>query len=94
MERRIAANDARREFGKLLNAVVADGDHYVVERHGEPVAAVVPIQLYEQWRRRREAVVDRMEAIGRRVNMPEDEAVELVEEAVRAVRAEASTPRR
>ena len=46
MERTIGAFDARRQFGKVLNDVIAKGDQYVVERHGEPIAAVVPIHIY------------------------------------------------
>lgn len=88
MERTIAAFDARRQFGKVLNEVMAKGDSYVVERHGEPVAAVVPVRLYEQWKRERDAFFDRMEAIARRANVPEEEAEQLVEEAIREVRAE------
>jgi prevent-host-death family protein len=88
MERKIGAFEARRQFGKVLNEVVAKGDRYVVERHGEPVAAVVPIRLYEQWKRERDAFFDRMEAIAERANMSEDEAMALALEAQRAVRAE------
>ena len=86
MERTIGAFDARRTFGKVLNEVVARGDAYVVERHGEAVAAVVPIHLYEQWKREREAFFDRMEAIAQRANVPEEEAEQLVQEELRAVR--------
>ena len=88
MERTIGAFDARRNFGKVLNEVVANGDHYVVERHGEPIAAIVPMRLYQQWKRDREAFFERMEAIGRRANVPEEEAEQLVAEAIREVRAE------
>jgi len=87
MEREIAAFEARRSFGKLLSEVAAKGDRYVVERHGEPVAAVVPMQVYEQWKRRREAFFERMEATARRANMSEDDAMALALEAVREVRA-------
>jgi prevent-host-death family protein len=86
MERTISAFDARRQFGKVLNEVVAHRDRYVVERHGEAIAALVPIELYEQWKRGREAFFDRMEATGERVNMPEDEAAQLVQTAIQAVR--------
>ncbi len=86
MEKVIPAFDARRQFGRLLNDVVARGDEYVVERHGEPVAAVVPIELYQQWKRRREAFFAHWEAVANRANIPEDEAMALTAEAVQAVR--------
>lgn len=88
MERTIAAVDARRQFGKVLNEVMAKGDSYLVERHGEPVAAVVPIRLYEQWKRERDAFFDRMEETAKRANMSEEEGMSLALEAVQAVRAE------
>src|SRR5438132_7993108 len=87
MERRIGAFDARRQFGKVLNEVAAKGDAYVVERHGEAIAAVVPIALYQQWKRDRNAFFDRLEAIGRRANVPEEEDEQLVADALREVRA-------
>lgn len=87
MERKIAAFDARRQFGKVLNEVAAKGDHYVVERHGEAVAALVPIELYEHWKRSREAFFDRLEATAQRANVPEDEALALALDAVGKVRA-------
>src|SRR5438270_13382002 len=87
MERTIGAFDARRQFGKVLNEVAAKGDAYVVERHGEAVAAVVPIQVYQQWKQAREAFFDRMEETARRANMSEEEGMALAQEAVQAVRA-------
>jgi prevent-host-death family protein len=87
MERTISAFDARRQLGKVLNEVTVKGDAYVVERHGEAIAAVVPIALYEQWKRQREAFFDRMEAIARRANVPEQEAEQLIADAISEVRA-------
>jgi len=51
MEKMVGAFEARRQLGKILKEVSGKGDRYVVEYHGEPVAAVVPIELYEQWKR-------------------------------------------
>jgi len=89
MERTISAFDVRRMFGKVLTEVLARETVYVIERHGEPVAAVVPIRLYEQWKRQREAFFDHIEAIAQRVTMPEDEALTLAlaeQQAARAAR--------
>jgi prevent-host-death family protein len=89
MERTISAFDVRRMFGKVLTEVLARGTVYVVERHGEPVAAVVPIRLYEQWRRQREAFFDAIQATAQRVNTPEEQALTLAlgeQQAVRAAR--------
>jgi prevent-host-death family protein len=88
MERTIGAVDVRRRLGNVLDEVATKGDHYIVERHGEPVAVVVPLHLYEQWRRQRNAFFDRVEAAARRANMSEEEGMALANEAVRAVRAQ------
>ena len=88
MEKVIAAFEVRRQFGKVLNDVIAKGDSYIVERHGEAVAAVVPIKLYEQWKRSRDAFFDRMAEMAATAQMSEDEAMALALEAQQAVRAE------
>jgi len=55
MRRRINAVKARGNLGQILEAVYYRGDQYVIERSGKPMAAVVPVEQYEQWRREREA---------------------------------------
>lgn len=87
VEQTVAAFTARRRFGKLLRDVETRGDKIVVERNGQPVAAVVPIELYHQWKKRREAFFEQMREIARRVNVSPAEADRLAQEAVEAVRA-------
>ncbi len=87
MEKTVSAFEARRQFGKILQQVIAKGDAYVVEKHGEPVAAVVPLEVYEQWKRERTAFFEQVRQIQARVNLSPNEADELAEEAVQAVRA-------
>ncbi len=84
----IGAFEARRQLGKILKEVSGKGEHYVVEYRGEPVAVVVPIQLYEQWKRRREAFFDKMRLTAERANMSEEEALALAQEAIQAVRSQ------
>lgn len=90
MEKTISAFEARRNFGRILQEVLTKGDSVVVERHGEPVAVVVSVSLYEQWQQNRRAAFDKLREMSERANMPEDEANELIEEAIRAVRAHRS----
>lgn len=87
MERTIGAFEARRTFDKVLQGV-SRGDKVVVERNGEPVAAVVPIELYEQWKKRRAVFFNKLEAMAEDANVPEEEAEQLVAEAIAVVRAE------
>src|SRR5947208_10917275 len=86
MERIVAAFEARRSFGKMLQDVLAKGDKFVVERHGEPVAAVVPITVYEQWKRERSAFFDKLREIQDRIDLTPAEADQLAHEVVQAVR--------
>jgi len=88
MEKTIGAFEARRQFGKVLREVVAKGDRFVVERHGEAVAAVVPIEVYEQWKRSRSAFFDKLRQAQQRANLSPQEADALANEAVSAVRSD------
>ena len=87
MEKTVPAFEARRQFGKMLQDVLSRGDKFVVERHGEPVAAVVPIEVYEQWKRSREAFFARLRDAAEKANMTPEEADALAEETVQAVRS-------
>jgi len=83
MEKVVAAFEARRNFGKILNLVTSTGERFVVEKHGEPVAAVVPIKIYEQWKREREEFFAQMETIAQEVNLSPQDADRLAAEAVK-----------
>ena len=90
MEKTVGAFDARRQLGKILKDVSGKGDHYVVNMHGEPVAAIVPIALYMQWKRRREAFFDKLEEMAQTADLSPAEADALADEAVRVVRQQRS----
>jgi len=88
MEKTIGAFEVRRQFGKLLTGILTNDDRYIIERHGEPVAVLVPLELYEQWRRGRDRFFDHIEAVAKQANMAPEEADELVREAIREVRGQ------
>lgn len=81
----IAAFEARRKFGKLLQGILK-GDQFVVERNGEKVAAVVPIEVYEQWRQSRNAFFQKIRAAARRSNLSGEEADKLADKSVQTIR--------
>ena len=87
MERRIAAFVARRGLGRVLQDVLVRGDRFVVERHGEPVAAIVPIEVYEQWKSARGTFFAQIQAASDRSDLSPSEAELLANEAVQAVRS-------
>ena len=86
MEKSIRASEVPRRLRKVLDDA-AKGDSVIVERYGEPVAVLVPVSVYEQWKRNREKAFDTLREIAERVNMSPEEADELVEEAIRWVRS-------
>ena len=48
---------------QILEAVYYRGDQYVIERAGKPMAVVVPIEQFEQWRKKRReffALIDKI----------------------------------
>lgn len=88
MEKTISAFEARRSFGKVLQDVMTNDDKIIVERHGEPVAVVVPVSVYKQWQHGRQEAFENIRRMAEQANVPEEEAEELIEEAIRAVRAD------
>ena len=54
MEKTVNALKARQNLGAILEEVYYKGDQYIVERAGKPMAAVVPISQYLQWKKQRE----------------------------------------
>ena len=47
MTRTISAVEARHRLGQLMNEVQLRGDHYIIERAGKPVVAVIPIEDFD-----------------------------------------------
>lgn len=55
MRKTVNAMRARGKLGQILEEVYYRGDQYIIERSGKPMAALVPVEQYEQWRKEREA---------------------------------------
>jgi prevent-host-death family protein len=76
METRLTAFEARRQFGKVLSRI-GSGERLIVERHGQPVAAIVPMEVYAQWLRAREDFMTRLRGLADTAGL-EPEAAERV----------------
>ena len=63
MRKTVNAMRARGKLGQILEEVYYRGDQYVIERAGKPMAAVVPVEQYDQWRKERDAFFDLVETI-------------------------------
>ncbi|MFH1909163.1 MAG: type II toxin-antitoxin system Phd/YefM family antitoxin [Chloroflexota bacterium] len=83
----IAAGDARQKFAELLGRVGFGGDVAIVERSGKPMAALIPIELYQQMIAEREARFEIIEKIrSAQKERPAGEVEQDVREAVQRVR--------
>jgi prevent-host-death family protein len=51
--RTVSATEAQNNFGAMLAWVETDRDGVIVQRHGQPVAAVIAYAEYEEWQRLR-----------------------------------------
>jgi hypothetical protein len=89
MVRKVSALKVGKSLGQLLEGVYHKGDQYVIERDGQPMAAVVPVWQLKEWQDRRArffGMVDALRSTGkkRRPQLVERE----VQAAVRAVRGD------
>ena len=85
MRKTVSAVRARSKLGQMLEEVYYRGDQYVIERAGKPMAAVVPVEQYEQWRRERDAFFELVEEL--RSRNADVEAGEVEEDVAAARRA-------
>ena len=92
MEKTLNSTKARDSFSAILDEVQFQGDKYFILRKGKPAAVLVPIDVYESWKRNRQQFFDLVrsfqEASGD--NDP-DEIMNLVLEAQQAIRQQ-TTP--
>jgi prevent-host-death family protein len=94
MAKRMSAKDARSKFADLLGSVNYGGEEVIVERSGRPVAAVIPVPVYERLvaeRKARFEVMDRVRSYSTEATVEEIESD--VGEAVAKVRSRHSKGR-
>ena len=84
MRKTISAVRLRGKLGQVLEEVYYRGDQYVIERSGKPMAVVVPVEQYEQWRRKRRELFALIDEI--REDAKSSDPAELERDIVEAVR--------
>ena len=88
MAKKMSAKDARSKFSDLLGTVNYGGEEVIVERSGRPVAAVIPVPVYERLVAERQArfeVIERVRSGAPKASLEEIEAD--VRQAVAKVRS-------
>ena len=89
MERELGVTEARKEFRELVEKVQFEGDTYIISRHGKPAAAVVPVQVYENWRRQRNELFNLFREMQAEADLDPGDAEQLAAETVAVVRNKA-----
>ncbi len=75
----IGARDLRQKISEILGKVGFGGDVAVVERSGKPMAAIIPIEMYQQLVAEREA---RFQIVEKIRNAQKDRPLEEIEKDV------------
>ena len=87
MRKTVSAMEARRRFGELLEGVYYRNDYVMIERNGKPMAAVVPASALRRLDRIASEARESFEALRKHtIKLPEDEAMKLAVELVKADR--------
>jgi prevent-host-death family protein len=92
MEKTIAAFEARRKFGQLIEEAFYRKDSFVIERSGRPMAVIVPIDAYERWKRlAKERVFVMLEEVWQRNQDVPDQVLEQeIAQALNTLRQDAA----
>lgn len=82
MAEKVSTMDVRARIGDMLNRVALRHDEFIIERKGQPLAALVPIERLEQMRRfarqhAREFLERQRGGSGERLTEPEAMAIAL-----------------
>jgi len=84
---RIGARQAQNQFSHLLDNVHDSNEEVIIEQSGKPIAAVIPVTMYERMIAEREARFQVLERIRSKLpDAPPDEVEKDVAEAIAAVR--------
>lgn len=89
MEKIIGVTEARERFRAIVDEVQYQGDKYIISRHGKPAVAVVPIQVYENWKQQRKRLLELLRDVqAANPDARPDEVMQDVLAAQQAVRAQ------
>lgn len=83
MAKHISARDARNKFADLVGSVHYGGEEIIVERSGRPMAAVIPVNMYERLVVERRARFEVMERI--RSRLPQASLEEIYNDVSKAI---------
>jgi prevent-host-death family protein len=86
MEKKLGVAQAREQFSDLVEQVQYLGATYIIARNGKPAAAIVPIEVYESWKRERNAFFETIRRTQERSGLSPEAAEQLAAEAIASSR--------
>ena len=89
MRKEVSAAELHQNLSELLDGVYHNGDRLIVKRADTPLAAVVPIEVYQEMLQQREQAFSVLDRIWKKVPaVSEEEAQTDIEQAIVETRAE------
>ena len=88
MEKVLGVTEARKKFSDIVEQVQHQRDTYLISRYGKPAAAVVPVEVYENWQRQREEFFDLIRNLQKESDLSPEQADQVANEAIAAIRAQ------
>ena len=85
MEKSIGVTKARDQFRSIVDEVQYRGDKYVINRHGKPAVAVVPVEIYENWKKQRMRLLALIQEV--QAANPDADPEEVMQEVLEAQQA-------
>ena len=90
MIKTLTAIKARQNLGEVLEEVYYNGDQFIIERAGKPMAAVVPLWQVQARKKHQERVSGMLDKLWE--SRPADKPAAIEREVAEAVRAVRSKP--
>ncbi len=94
MKKEVSATELQQKLGELLDGVYHNGDRLIVKDANKSLAAIVPIEAYEEILQQREKAFSVLDRIWEKVPaVSEEEAQANIEQAIAEVRTERTRKR-
>lgn len=87
MKKEVSTTELQVKLGELLEGIHRNGDKLIIKRANKPLAAIVPIEVYEEILQQRENAFSVLDRIWKKVlAVSEEEAQADIEQAIAEVR--------
>ena len=94
MRKEVSATELQQKLGELLDGVYRNGDRLIVKDANKSLAAIVPIEAYQEMLQQREKAFSVLDRIWKKVPaVSKEEAQTDIEQAIAEVRTEKTCKR-